>query len=305
MYTDHDVIILGSGCAGLTAAIYTGRAGLDTLVLESKIMGGEMVNRQMIENYPGFGHGVIGTELSQQMLEQAETFGAAFENGEAVEIRDKGKFKIVKTEDESMTCKAIIIATGCHPRLLNVPGEKELAGKGVFYCATCDGAQCAGKPVVVSGGGSSSLTEALYLAQLGCKVTIVCRSKPRAEQILQDRVEENENIELLCNTDITEILGSDWVSGVKIRDKESGEEKTLDVQGIFIRIGLIANTGFLEDTIDLTSAGQIPVNVRMETELPGVYAAGDIRIDSPKQMATAVGDGATAAMACCEYINTL
>lgn len=131
MYTDHDVIILGSGCAGLTAAIYTGRAGLDTLVLESKIMGGEMVNRQMIENYPGFGHGVIGTELSQQMLEQAETFGASFENGEAVEIRDKGKFKIVKTEDESMTCKAVIIATGCHPRLLEVPGEKELAGKGV------------------------------------------------------------------------------------------------------------------------------------------------------------------------------
>ena len=233
MYTDHDVIILGSGCAGLTAAIYTGRAGLDTLVLESKIMGGEMVNRQMIENYPGFGHGVIGTELSRQMLEQAETFGASFENGEAVE------------------------------------------------------------------------TEALYLAQLGCKVTIVCRSQPRAEQILQDRVEENENIDFLCNTDITEILGSDWVSGVRIRDKESGEEKTLDVQGIFIRIGLIANTAFLEDTIDLTPAGQIPVNVRMETELPGVYAAGDIRIDSPKQMATAVGDGATAAMACCEYINTL
>ena len=173
MFTDYDVIIIGSGCAGLAAGIYTSRAGLNTGILEKETMGGEMMSRQLIENYPGFAEGIMGPDLATAMLEQAGNAGAEVETGEVEGIEEKKGYLVVKTDDGSLTCKGVIIASGSHPRLLNVPGEKELAHKGVFYCATCDGALCAGKSVVVAGAGDSGITEALYLERLGCKVTVV------------------------------------------------------------------------------------------------------------------------------------
>lgn len=307
MYTDYDVIVLGAGAAGLSAAIYTSRAGWDTAVFEKKSFGGEAVNRQLLENYPGFANGIMGPELAAALTEQAENAGAELEIAEVDSIRDKGSHKVVTLDGggRRVTCKGIIVATGSHPRLLDVPGEAELTGHGVFYCATCDGPACAGKPVVVSGGGSSAFTEALHLEKLGCHVTIVCRSTPRAEQVLQDRVEENPNIDVLCNTDIVKIDGDDWVTGVQLRDKTRGDEWTVYVSGVYVRIGQIPNTEFLKDTITLTPAGQIPVGPNMSTEMAGLYAAGDIRTDSPMQMSTAAGDGAAAGIALGHYLNTL
>ena len=307
MFTDYDVIIIGSGCAGLAAGIYTSRSAFETMIIEKGGMGGEMMNRQLIENYPGFGEGVMGPDLASAMLEQAGNAGAEVESGEVTAIQDKGNYKIVKTTDGSYTCKGVIAASGSHPRLLNIPGEAELSGKGVFYCETCDGPLCEGKPVVVAGAGDSGLTAALYLVKLGCKVTIVeFMEKPKASQVLLDRAEENPDIELIVNTEIKEILGDgEWVNGVKVCDRESGEERVLDVQGIYVRVGMLPNTSYLKGTIELTPAGQIPVGADMGTEMPGLYAAGDIRQNSPAQMATAVGDGVTAAMSLGRYLNTL
>ncbi len=306
MFTDYDVIIIGSGCAGLAAGIYTSRAGLNTGILEKETMGGEMMSRQLIENYPGFAEGIMGPDLATAMLEQAGNAGAEVETGEVEGIEEKKGYLVVKTDDGSLTCKGVIIASGSHPRLLNVPGEKELAHKGVFYCATCDGALCAGKSVVVAGAGDSGITEALYLERLGCKVTVVeLMAQPKASRILLDRAEENPNIEVICGTKIEGIVGDDWVTGVEVSDVATGEKRTLDVQGIYVRIGLVPNTQFLQGTLELTPAGQVPVNEQMATSIPGVYAAGDIRTNSPAQMATAVGDGVTAAMALGRYITSL
>ncbi len=306
MFTDYDVIIIGSGCAGLAAGIYAARGGYETCIMEKEAMGGEMMNRQLIENYPGFANGVMGPDLASAMLSQASNAGAECEIGEVISIQDKGNYKIVKTEDESYTCKGIILASGSHPRLLNVPGEKELSAKGVFYCATCDGAQCAGKPVVVAGAGDSGITEALLLEKLGCKVTVVeFMETPKASQVMLDRAEENPNIEVICNTEITGIQGDNWVTGVEVKDRASGKTRVLPVEGIFVRIGLLPNTAFAEGVVEMTPSGHIVVDGNMKTSADGIYAAGDIRTASPAQMATAVGDGVVAYMNLNRYLSTL
>jgi thioredoxin reductase (NADPH) len=306
MFTDYDVVIIGSGCAGLAAGIYTSRAGLSTVVMEKEAMGGEAVNRQLIENYPGFTKGIMGPDLATAMLEQAMNFGVDAIASEVTGIQDKGSFKTVETADGVYTCNGIIVASGSLPRKLNIPGEKELMGKGVFYCATCDGPLSAGKPVVVAGAGDSGITEAIYLEQLGCKVTVVeFMEQPKASRVLLDRAEENPNIEIICNAKIEAIVGEEWVTGVDIEDRATGEKTRLDVAGIYVRIGLIPNTEFLKDTLTLSQTGQIPVNESMATEIPGVYAAGDVREYSPAQMATAVGDGVTAAISVGRYIASL
>lgn len=306
MYTDYDVVIIGSGCAGLAASIYTSRAGLQTVVLEHKTMGGEAASRQLVENYPGFANGIMGPELATAMLEQASNAGAEVEMGDVSQIQDKGNYKIVKTDSGTMTCKGVIIASGSLPRKLGVPGEEELTGKGVFYCETCDGPLCAGKPVVVAGAGDSGLTAALYMVKLGCTVTVVeFLEAPKASKVLLDRAEETGKVEIICNASIESIVGDDWVTGVNIVDRASGEKRCLDVQGIYVRVGLLPNTKFLEGTLTLARGGVIPVGVDMNTEIPGVYAAGDVRENSPRQMSTAVGDGVTAAMALGRYISAL
>lgn len=306
MFTDYDVVIVGSGCAGLAAGIYTGRAGLETIVMERKTMGGEAMSRQLVENYPGFAEGIMGPQLANEMLEQANNAGAEVEMGEITSIQNRGDYKIVKLSDgSSLTCKGVIIASGSLPRRLNVPGEEELSGKGVFYCATCDGPLCAGKPVVVAGAGDSGITEALYLEKLGCKVTVVeLMDIPKASKVLLDRADENPNIEVVLGTKILGIEGEDWVTGVKVQTVTTSEEKILPVEGIYVRIGLIPNTKFLEGTLTLTPTGQIPVNENMATDIEGIYAAGDVRQFSPAQMGTAAGDGITAAMSLGKYLSS-
>ena len=303
MYTDYDAIIIGSGCAGLAAGIYTSRAGLSTLIIEKKTAGGELMNRQMIENYPGFTEGIMGPALGSAMLEQASNFGAELQVGEIVSIQNKAGCLMVKTEDDTRTCRGVILAMGSFPRELKVPGEAELQNKGVFYCATCDGPQLAGKPVVVAGAGDSGITEALHLERLGCTVTVVeLMPQPKASRVLLERAEENPRIEVMCGQKITAITGDDWVTGVDLEDAATGETKHLDVQGILVRIGQVPNTRFLEDILELTPAGQIPVDESLQTALPGIFAAGDIRQYSPMQVSTAVGDGVSAAMALGRYL---
>jgi len=306
MFTDYDVVIVGSGCAGLAAGIYTSRAGYSTLILEKETVGGEMMSRQLIENYPGFATGVMGPDLGTAMVTQAENAGAELEQGEVIRIQDKGDYKIVKTDDETYTCKGIILASGSHPRLLNVPGEAELANNGVFYCATCDGARCAGKTVVVAGAGDSGITEALILEKLGCKVYVVeLMAQPKASKVLMDRAEENENVKIMCGEKILEITGEDWVTGVDIQNVATGESQHLEVEGIYIRIGLVPNSQYLQNSIKLLPNGQVPIDENMKTEIDGVYAAGDIRQYSPAQIGAGTGDGIVAAMALGRYLSTL
>lgn len=306
MYTDYDVVIIGSGVAGLSASIYSARAGLETIVMEKETMGGELMNRQLIENYPGFAEGIMGPDLGSAMLEQAGNAGAEVTAGEVTEIKKQGSVLTVTTDDDTFTCKAIVLATGSHPRYLNVPGEKELFGKGVIYCATCDGPEVAGKPIVIAGAGDSGITEALYLENLGCKITVLeFMDTPKASQVLLDRAEASPNIEVICGAKITGITGEDWVTGVEYEERATGEKKVLDVQGILVRIGLVPNTDFLEGVVDMQPNGQITVSDSMETSVPGVFAAGDIRWHSPAQLGAAAGDGINAAMAAIRYINAM
>ncbi len=306
MYTDYDVIIIGSGSAGLAAGIYTSRAGLSTLILEKEIMGGELMNLQLIENYPGFGTGVQGPELGSAMLGQATNAGAEIEIGEVTGIKNKAGYKLVKSADQNLTCKGIIIASGAHPKKLGVPGELEFAYKGVFYCATCDGAHFAGKSVAVAGAGDSGITDGLYLERLGCKITIIeLMSQPKASKVMLDRAYANPNIEIKLGTKITTVHGDEQVKAVDIQEVDTGDKGRLDVEGLLVRIGPSPNTQFVQDILPLNPVGLIPVNENMETSVPGIFAAGDVREHSPMQIATAVGDGVIAAMALGRYLQSL
>lgn len=306
MNTDYDVIIIGSGCAGLAAGLYTSRAGLRTLILEKETMGGELMNRQLIENYPGFGSGIQGPELGSAMMEQAMNFGVEIEFDDITGIEAAADHKVVRSEAQSRTCKGVIIASGAQPRKLRVPGEEELLGKGVFYCATCDGPEFAGKPVAIAGAGDSGLTEGLFLQQLGCTVTILeLLPQPKASKVLLDRASSNPNITITCGVKIEKIAGEDHVTGIEFQDVATGAKSSLAVEGVLVRIGMIPNTQFVNGLLQLAPSGQVPVNENMETAIPGILAAGDVRQNSPMQMATAVGDGVTAAMALGRYIQTL
>lgn len=305
-FTDYDVIIIGGGPAGLSAAIYTSRAGLSTLLLERETMGGELINREMIENYPGFGEGIEGPELAAGMAEQAMTYGAEFDFGEVESISTIGETKMVKTDSNSYSCKSVIITSGSLPRKLGVPGEDEFDHNGVFYCATCDGPQYTGKEVVVAGAGDSGITDALALARICTKVTVLeFMAQPKASKVLLDRADEDPKITVKCNAKITAVTGDDHMTGVDYEDRETGEVCHIDAEGLLVRIGLLPNTQFLEGFLDLTPTKQVPVDENMQTVVPGIYAAGDVRQYSPMQICTAAGDGVTAAMAAGRYIQTL
>jgi thioredoxin reductase (NADPH) len=304
MHTDYDVIIIGSGCAGLAAALYTSRAGFRTLVLEREVMGGESMNRQLIENYPGFRAGVQGPDLAENMIEQAMSFGTEIEMGDVTGLEVYAHHFVVHCEGQSRTCRGIIVGSGAVPRKLNVPGEAELTGSGVFYCATCDGPGFAGKPVIVAGGGDSGITESVMLEKLGCKVTVIeFMPQLKAAQVEVERAQASPNIDIRTNTKINRIVGDGQVTAVEIEDRSTGEKDTLEVEGVLVRIGLIPNTAFLKGIVELTPMGQVPVDVHMATSVPGIFAAGDIREHSPMQMATAVGDGVTAAMTLGRYLQ--
>jgi len=292
----YDVIVIGGGPAGLSAALYATRAGLSCLVIESNITGGQMNETDIIENYLGFDE-IKGAILAEKMKRHAEKFGAEFHTATVVDVDFSGQVKRIKLDDGNViSSEVVIIATGAAHRKLNVPGEREFSAKGVSYCATCDGHFFKGKTVALVGGGDTAITEALYLSNIVSKVIVIHRrDKLRATKILQDRAFKKENIEFLWNTIVKEIRGSSKVEELLLENKKTGESFTIKVDGIFIAIGISPNTELFKGKINLDSQGYIITNENMETNIKGVYAAGDVRAKSLKQVITAVADGAIAA----------
>lgn len=302
----YDVLIIGAGPAGLTAGIYTSRSKLGTLIIEKEALGGELANRDLIENYPGYPDGILGPELGSNMVNQAINYGAEIQLGEVEQIKIEGNHRVVKTPFEEYSGKAIIITGGAHNKKLGVSGEQEFADKGVFYCATCDGPRFVNKVVAVAGAGDSGITEGLFLARLVSKVIIIeMLPQCTATKILQDRAFSNPKIEVRCGSKIETIIGDEQVKALDLLDIQTGERSTLQVDGILVHIGVEPNTDYLNGIVPLDSQGHILVNEKMETEIPGVFAAGDIRHNSAMQIATAVGDGATAAISAGRYLASL
>lgn len=291
----YDVIIVGSGPAGLAAAIYGQRAGLSSLVLEeSYVSGGQVLNTYDVDNYPGL-PGISGMELAEKFHEHAKSMGASFLTAAVTAIREEGDRKVVETAKGDLSARTVILATGARHRMLGVPGEERLTGMGVSYCATCDGAFFRDKTVAVVGGGDVAVEDAIFLAR-GCKKVYVIhrRDQLRAAKILQEKLLSLDNVEMKWNCVAEEILGDSQVSGVKVRDVKTGEGSELAVNGVFIAVGILPNTGFLGDFVQLDEGGYIVAGEDMKTSVPGVFAAGDVRTKALRQIITAAADGANA-----------
>jgi len=303
----YDCVIIGGGPAGMTAAIYTGRAKLKTLILEEKAIGGEIVVADIVENYPGFPKGISGADLTAAMEEQARSFGAEICEVGARGIEFDGENKIVNTtDDRRISAKTVIIAAGTENVKLNVPGEKLFTGRGVSYCAQCDGAFFRDKEIIVVGGGDTAIGDAIFLTRFAKKVYVVHRrDKLRAEKILQERAFSIPTIEFIWDSVVTEIKGRKTVEAVTIKNLKTGNIFTKKIDGVFIFIGTKPNTAFVKDIITLDENGYIITNEDMETNQPGIFAAGDIRAKTVRQVATAVGDGAIAGSSVQKYIERL
>lgn len=301
----YDVIIVGAGPAGMTAAVYTSRANMSTLMIERGIPGGQMANTEEIENYPGFAS-ILGPELSTKMFEHAQKFGAEYVYGDIQEVRDGHPFKTVIAGDKEYKAKSVIIATGAEHRLLGVPGEKEFSGRGVSYCAVCDGAFFRGKELVVVGGGDSAVEEAVFLTRFATKVTIVHRRDQfRAQKILQKRAFENEKIEVIWNATVKEIRGENVVNSVLLQDTITGEERELPTNGVFIYVGMDPLSASVRGLGITNDAGYIVTDDKMRTAVSGIFAAGDVRDKMLRQVVTATGDGSIAAQSAQHYVENL
>ncbi len=300
----YDIVIIGGGPAGLTAGLYTTRAKLESLLIEKGLVGGQIADAEQVENYPGFPQGISGVELGQLIHQQATKFGLQTITAEATGIELQGTQKVVKTTKDNFITRAAIIANGSERLKLGVPGEEKFAGKGVSYCATCDAAFFREKPVAVVGGGNAAITESLHLTKFASKVTVIHRrDQLRATRIIQEKAFSEPKMEFLWNNRVEEIEGKDLVERIRLNHVITGGESTLDVAGVFISIGLKPNTGYLKDILPLDPAGYIITNEMMETKLPGIFAAGDIRHNSGRQAITAAGDGATAAIYAEKFIT--
>ncbi len=302
----ENLIIIGSGPAGWTAGIYAGRAQLSPLLITGGAPGGQMALTSEIENYPGFPQGLSGQELTQLMQQQAERFGTRVQMDEVTAIElSNHPFKVTTYGDEYET-KSLIIVTGTSPRKLGVPGEAEFRGRGISYCATCDGFFYQDRQVVVVGGGDSALEEAIFLTKFARQVHAVHRrNRLRAEKVFQERAFRNEKIEFVWDSVVTEILGEGKVAGVRLKNVKTEEESTLETDGVFIYVGVIPNTGFLGGQLELDDRGYIVTNRQCHTSMPGVFAAGDVQERVLKQVSTAVGSGAMAAMEAEKFIAEL
>ena len=300
----YDVIIIGGGAAGLAASIYAVRAMLKTLVIEKKAVGGQILLTGEIENYPGFPEPVDGPELAALYEKQAARFGVEFEYDTVTSLDVEGEVKRVVCEDGAYTSKAVIIASGGEHNKLGVPGEVEYWGKGVSYCATCDGNFFRGMDVAVIGGGDAAMDEGLYLTRMTSKVTVVHRRDAlRASKILQRRAFDNPKMEFVWDTVVEKIEGNGEVDAMTLKNLKTGEASSVPVQGVFIFIGFHPVNDFMQGAVELDNAGHVVANLQMETSVPGVFAAGDVRQFSDRQLANAVGDGVAAALAAYRYIE--
>ena len=302
----YDVVIIGGGPAGLTAGLYTARARRKSLLIEKGLPGGLVTTTEWVENYPGFEEGIMGVELAQKMEKQAMRFGLEIIQGSVVDISVPNSLKKTILEDSRQyEAKSIILATGAHPRLLKIKGENEFRGKGVSYCATCDGAFYKDRRIAVVGGGDSAVQEAIFLTKFAEIVYVIHRrDELRAEKILQERAFSNPKIKFVWNSIAEKIDGDDaGVNVIHITNVKNGDKYALDVQGVFIYIGYNPNTEFLKGLVSLNKESYIITDENMSSSVPGIFAAGDVRSKQLKQIATAVGDGATAAMAAEKYVE--
>jgi thioredoxin reductase (NADPH) len=294
---EYDVIIIGGGPAGLSAGIYTSRSRLNSLLIERGVVGGRITDAELVENYPGFAEGVSGAELGQLMQQQAARYGLNTVIAEVTGLELKGKQRVVSTTQGDFNAKAVIIATGSERGKLGIPGEGELTGKGVSYCATCDAPFFKEKPVAVVGGGNAAISEALHLAKFAAKVIVIHRrNQLRATPIMEEKARAEARIEFIWDTVVEKIEGEAVVKRLSLRQVKTDKKSSLDVAGVFIAVGLKPSTDYLKGVLPLDRAGYIITNDRMETKVPGIFAAGDIRQHSPRQAITAAGDGATAAI---------
>jgi len=298
----YGVVIIGGGPAGLTAGLYTSRAGLKSLLVERGMFGGQIVNAPMVENYPGFPEGISGPELGSLMHQQATKYGLETVTAEVTGVEVGQPYKIVTTEG-NFEAGVIIIAAGSEYRKLGVPGEEVLLGHGVSYCATCDGFFFRGREVAVVGGGDVAITDALELAQHASKVYVIHRrDQLRAGQVLQQRAFAEPKIEFIWDTVVEEIVGEQAVKALKLRNVKTKRLSTLEVAGVFVSVGLKPNSQPFADIVELSETGHIVTDELMATSVPGIFAAGDIRRKSARQIASAVGDGATAALSAFSYL---
>ncbi|MGX6961205.1 thioredoxin-disulfide reductase [Vagococcus xieshaowenii] len=302
----YDVVIIGSGPGGMTAALYASRADLKVLVLERGIYGGQMQNTAEVENYPGMGM-ISGPELSEKMYQDSNNFGAEHAYGYVTGIEVNDTHKTVVTDDNRYETKTVIIATGAEHRKLGTPGEDEFAGRGVSYCAVCDGAFFRNQHLAVIGGGDSAVEEGAYLTQMASKVTVIHRrDELRAQKILQDRAFKNEKMDFIWNKTVETIQGDDnKVNALQLVDTQTGETSTLEVDGVFIYVGLVPITEHFSNLGITDEEGWVITNEKMETTMPGIYAIGDVRKTVLRQITTAVGDGSIAGQEVYKYIESL
>jgi thioredoxin reductase (NADPH) len=300
----YDVIIIGGGPAGLTAGLYTSRAGLKSLLLERGMLGGQMVNAALVENYPGFPEGIAGSELGSLMHQQAVRYGLEVVTAEAIGISQEQPYYSISTAEGSLEASAIIIAAGSEYRKLEVTGEERLSGRGVSYCATCDGFFFRNREVAVVGGGDTAITDDLELSQHASKVYVIHRrDQLRAGKALQERAFAHPKLEFIWDTVVEEVSGDKVLEELKLRHVKTGQQSNLKVNGVFVAVGLMPNSRSFFNVLELDDVGYIVIDEAMATSVPGIFAAGDIRRNSPRQIAAAVGDGVTAAMSAFKYVQ--
>lgn len=302
---DHELAVVGGGPGGLAAGIYAARGRLDAILLEAKpLTGGQILLTDVVENYPGFPEPLSGAELVEKMRKQAERFGLQFATAEITNVRAADGKYLLESAKNNYLAKAVIVATGTESRKLGVPGEEDFWGMGVSTCATCDGPLYGDRPVAVVGGGDSAVKEAVYLAKFASKVHVIHRrDKLRAEKIIQEQAFAQEKIEFVWDTVVTEMVGDEGLTALKLKNVKTEEERELAVDCVFLYVGVHPNTDFVKDLVELDERGLIVTDEDMRTSAPGIFAAGDCRSKTLKQVATAVGEGAAAAFSAQEYIT--
>lgn len=300
----HDVVMIGAGPAALAAAVYTTREDIDTVLYEKGVVGGLAAITDWVDNYPGFAKGISGLDLAEELRKQAERFGADIRLGEVLKISDAGEHRVLETTDGEIKAKAILIATGSDYKKIGVPGEQEFYGRGVHYCATCDGAFYRDKRLVVVGGGNSAAQEALFLTRFATHIDMLVRNKISASDVLVKELEKNDKITVHLGTTTDEIVGADN-KVTKVIGTHEGKKVEFETDGVFVFVGLKPNTEFLKDSnIKLDDVGFVKTNALLETDMKGVFAAGDVRSGATMQIASAVGEGATAALRIREFIES-